>query len=86
MSAAEIFADKMLNLENTLIIGQNTAGFLIAPGNVPYYLPNSGIPFVAGIEHFMHPAGNFYEGIGIAPDVWVIGDALTAALAMVNDL
>jgi len=84
-SAGDGFADLMLSLENTLIIGQNTMGVLIASGTVEaIFLPNSGVALEFGSTLYIHPEGNFAEGLGIAPDIWVSGDALTAALAMLE--
>jgi len=84
-SASENFADMAFNLDNALVIGQNTGGSLHT--NMTYmrrYLPNSGIPFGLGRGMHIHPSGHLQEGIGIFPDVWVDGDALEAAVAMLN--
>ena len=84
-SAGEMFADAAFNIENTLIIGQNTMGALF--NNVNYmelYLPNSGLSFGLGRTTFINPEGHLPEGIGIAPDIWVTGDALAAALTMLD--
>jgi len=82
VSAGETFADQFTNIENTLIIGQNTFGMLLTSSNVPLYLPNSGMPVIMGRHLLVHPEGTWEEGIGIAPDVWVVGDALQAALSL----
>jgi C-terminal processing protease CtpA/Prc len=84
-SAAELMVDLTFNMENTLFIGQNTAGF--AQTSLPswyYRLPSSGIPFQFGVSVNVFPEGHFREGIGIAPDIWVHGDALAAALGMLE--
>ena len=84
-SAAEAFTDMTLNLENALIIGQNTWGVLLTDGRLnPFFLPNSGALFGFGTALHVFPEGHFSEGIGIAPDIWVNGDALEATLAMLN--
>jgi len=81
-SAGEVFVDLMFSMENTLVIGQNTAGVLLTNSfGAPMFLPNSGIPVMFGPSVTVHPEGHFYEGVGFAPDVWVVGDALRAALA-----
>jgi len=49
---------------------------------IDHHLPNSAIPFVFGTWLNIYPPEHFQEGVGIAPDVWVIGDSLTAALAI----
>jgi len=84
-SAAEFFTSHVLNMENTLVIGQNTGGVLLTSGFHSLHLPNSGLPVVMGPSFFMHPENQWQEGIGYAPDIWVIGDALTAALAIANN-
>jgi len=83
-SAAEVFTSKILNMQNTLVIGQNTFGTLLTNSSLPLTLPNTGIPFIMGTSLVVHPYGTWQEGIGYAPDVWVIGDALAAALAMLE--
>ena len=86
MSSGETFADQFTNIENTLVIGQNTFGMLLTSGGAPLYLPNSGMPVGLGRHMLVHPEGTWQEGIGFAPDVWVVGDALTAALSLLNEL
>jgi len=83
MSAGEIFANYMFSMENTLVIGQNTSGALINRGYAPMFLPYSGILFAPGRSLFVHCQGHFTEGVGFAPDIWVHGDALVAALTLV---
>jgi len=83
-SAGEVFTDMAFNLENTLVIGQNTWGVLQTDRSNTGFLPNSAIRFYFGRGLLIHPPGHFYEGIGIAPDIWVNGDALEAAIAMLN--
>ena len=85
LSSGEIFTDQFTNVENTLIIGQNTFGTLLTSSNLPLYLPNSGMPIIMGRYMLVHPEGVWQEGVGIAPDVWVVGDALTAALALLSE-
>ena len=84
LSSGEIFADQFTNLENTLIIGQNTFGMLLTSSGRALYLPYSGMPVSMGQYMLVHPEGTWTDGIGLAPDVWVIGDALTAALNMLD--
>ena len=84
-SAGEIFVDYALNLENTLIIGQNTSGSLVTPSGLSRTLPNSEIEVIVPNAKIILPHV-FVEGVGYAPDVWVHGgvDALDAALAMLR--
>jgi len=84
-SAAEGMVDLIFNIENTLVIGQNTGGGLLtASGARRMMLPHSGIDFNFGTSILTHPEGHFREGVGLAPDIWVLGDALTATLSMLN--
>jgi len=86
-SAAEIFADLAFNMENTLVVGQNTSGTLLTNVTVSgLMLPYSGLQFQFGGGMYVFPKGHLPEGIGLAPDVWVRGDALTAVLAMLGGL
>jgi len=85
-SAGDFFADLALNVKNTLVIGQNTEGNLISDMAYPLLrMPNSGIFFGLGRGVQFHPEGHLPEGIGITPDVWVTGDALDAAIAMLTN-
>jgi len=82
-SAAEFLTDMAFNLENTLVIGQNTWGLLKAGGNGHrFILPNSTGVFFFGQELLIHPPGHLPEGVGMDPDLWVNGNALEATIAM----
>jgi hypothetical protein len=86
-SAGEYFADQLLNMQNTLIVGQNTMGtFLTGVTAPPLYLPNSGIQ-LGGLGGMVTiaPQGYLPEGMGLAPDIWIRGDALTAVLSMLKN-
>jgi hypothetical protein len=84
-SAGELMADLTFNLTNTLVIGQNSLGFLSTALNSWHYiLPNSGVRFNFGTDQFVHPEGHLIEGRGLTPDIWVNGCALTATLGMLN--
>jgi len=86
LSAAEAFVDATMNINNTLVIGSPTMGMLKFGGAVaPTFLPNSGLTFGFSQSVFLWPEGHFYEGRGILPDVWVEGDALIAALALLRN-
>jgi len=84
-SAAESFVDAMLSMANVLVMGENTFGGLISRGNYIWTLPNSGIDFMLGSALSVFAKGQYAEGVGIAPDVWVHGDALAAALALLGN-
>lgn len=85
-STAEGFIDWALSMTNTLVIGNPTAGILAFSGDFGgrLHLPNSGINFGFGRSINLWPDGLFTEGAGIAPDIWVQGDALVAALALLE--
>ena len=87
-SAGEVFVDAAFSMTNTLVIGIPTHGVLVASGAHPdsgYSLPNTGLPFGFGSTLYVWPEGHFAEGVGILPDIWVDGDALTAALALLRN-
>jgi len=85
-SAGELFTDIAFNMKNTLVIGQNTFGTLTCNLSYPYLrMPNSGIILGLGRGLMLHPEGHFAEGVGYRPDVWVTGDALAAAIAMLTN-
>jgi len=83
--SGERMADMMFNMANTLVIGQNTRGSAISDSGWPIILPNTGIVVSFGNMLILFPEGHFATGRGITPDIWVTGDALTAALAMVEN-
>jgi len=72
------------NIENTLVIGQNTAGMLNTSGGSALFLPRSGQHISFGHFAHVHPPGHLPEGIGLTPDIWVHGDALAATFAMLE--
>ncbi|MCL2397490.1 MAG: S41 family peptidase [Defluviitaleaceae bacterium] len=85
-SAAEGFTDHAFNMTNTLVIGTSTGGVLAFDMTYPQlYLSNTGTPFGLGRTMMLWPDGHFAEGVGIQPDIWASGDALTAALALVRN-
>jgi len=84
-SAPEHFVDMVLGMGNTLVIGQNTFGAVINRGHSPLALPNSGIFLMFGRAVRIFPQGYFAEGVGLAPDIWVHGDSLAAALSLIGN-
>jgi len=84
-SAGEAMVDLAFSIENTFVIGQNTHGALICVGDARRTMPGSGIPFGFGVSLFVHPEGHFTESRGFAPDIWVSGDALEAAIGMLSN-
>jgi len=84
-STGERMVDLALNLRNTLFIGHNTGGVYITGRSswIPA-LPNSRIRIEFGGGMHIFPDGHFREGVGFAPDIWVTGCALAAALGMIE--
>lgn len=83
-SGAELFVDMTHNLENTLIIGENTAGCLQGTGGMVLTLPYSRLKFSCGIAANLWPEGQFSEGYGLEPDLWC--PAVYAEEAAINFL
>ena len=84
-SAAEFMVDMAFNIENTLVIGQNTGGALLSNFGIAARLPRSRMPNNIGNYMFILHENHFREGRGFAPDIWVSGDALTAALGLIHN-
>ena len=95
-SGAEFFLDLTTNLTNTIIVGTNTAGNMtilesdqvFRSGTGHTALMNSGITINFGGDQILlwpEIEGHFAESIGIEPDIWVHGDALSAAVAMLRN-
>ncbi len=80
-SAAETFTDISRNLENTLIIGENTYGCMVSNAYTVISLPNSKISIQLGSDLNIFPEDDFQEFIGFQPDLWTDGDAEQAAAA-----
>ena len=71
-SAAEWLIDAAYNLENVLVVGDNTAGAMV--GNISYIqLKNSKLIIGAGSSQAIIPDTNDYfeEYRGLYPDLWV---------------
>jgi len=84
--APEIFVDLAMNMSNTLVIGNATAGASRFGGfDDPSFLPNSNIAFGFSQTMYIWPEGYYTHGFGIRPDIWVGGDSLTAALALLRN-
>ena len=69
-SAAEMFVDLSHNVENTLVIGENTAGCLTGNAASPFQLMYSRIEVSYGNMVTIFPEGDFAEGYGYEPDLW----------------
>ena len=84
-SAAEFFVDLTMNMTNTLIVGAPTNGAMRFGGGWSNYLPNSGLAFRFGWFMALWDEEHFTESMGIMPDIWVDGDALVAAVALLHE-
>ena len=86
-SAAEVFVDAAVNVENTLLIGHNTFGMLISNAYTWMVLPESGIAIQLGSDLRVFADGSFEEYVGFSPDLWVSGaDAEDLAVILVQNL
>jgi len=84
-SAGEVMVDLVFNITNTLVVGSPTMGALAFGAPAWWALPNSNIPVFISQDMNIWPEGHFAEGVGIKPDIWVDGDALTATLALLRN-
>lgn len=71
-SAAEFFVQLARNMENTILIGENTRGSFGYFNSHSYRLPNSGIIFWAGSARTEFPNLDARQqlGHGFLPDIW----------------
>ena len=71
-SSAELFVDTMHNLENVLIIGENTSGTILSSSERKQ-LPNSKIIATMGRTTIhLFPGEDYFEELrGFYPDIWV---------------
>ena len=70
-SGAEMFIDTSYNMENTLIVGENTRGWFTASIRGTMTLPNTGLYVSFGPHLFLHPDGDYFEEYrGFLPDIW----------------
>ncbi len=85
-SAGEMFVDIAHNLENTIIVGTNTAGGLTGDNVGSITLSNSKIPVSFGNGLSFFPKNYFEEFVGFKPDLWVKGDAEEAVLKLIENM
>lgn len=87
-SSSEVLVDIAYNLENTLLIGENTAGGLLGTSN-KIALPNSGCAVNVGGETILLPAEvDYFEELrGFYPDIWVpAGEAEELAVKLLQNI
>jgi hypothetical protein len=75
-SAGERSVMMLRSLPNVLLVGDTTLGGISTV--IPHTLPNGWIVRVS-IQQVLSPAGEAFEGLGIAPDVFVDGQPLPAS-------
>ena len=89
-SASELFLDYAYNLENVLIIGENSSGALISSLS-KVYLPNSLCEVNIGADGrlcILSEENDYFEELrGFYPDIWVpAGEAEEAAINLINNM
>ena len=84
-SGGEAFVDLAHNVENTLVIGENTAGCLSSNQGFVAVLKNSGITVQFGGSVIIHPENEFVECYGYEPDLWCLAsEAEEAAINFIK--
>ncbi len=89
-SASELFLDYAYNLENILIVGENTRGALIGSLST-IYLPNSVCEVNIGADGrlcILPEENDYFEELrGFYPDIWIpAGEAEEAAINLINNM
>lgn len=87
-SSAEQFLDALHNVENVLIIGENTNGCIISSGG-QHQLPNSKAQVILGSRYIhLFPSKEYFEELkGMEPDIWVpAGEAEELAVKLIENL
>lgn len=87
-SAAEHFTEIAHNVENTLIIGENSTGAMFGSGSGGWFeLPNTHLRLSFGISYSILPENPAYfqEYRGLEPDIWVpAGEAEELAVKFIE--
>jgi hypothetical protein len=82
---ADVFAKYLKQLNNVVIIGENTFGGGIFGDNTRYLLPNSGLTLILQYKIFAPTDFNNSSDISLKPDLWVpAADALPRVLAAIK--
>ena len=87
-SASEMLIDCAYNLENVLIIGENTMGAVLGGGG-NIYLPSSAVKVGVGNGLMsLQTEGEYFEELrGFYPDIWVpAGEAEELAVKLIENL
>lgn len=81
-SAGEGFVLRASQLENVVVVGENTMGCLTFGNISAHKLPNSNLMVWMPINFGLFPDQQLREGIGLDPDLWVpAADAVNYAVA-----
>jgi len=81
-SAGEGFVLRASQLENVLVVGENTMGCLTFGNISAHKLPHSNLTVWMPINFGLFPDQEIREGVGLAPDLWVpAADAVNYAVA-----
>jgi C-terminal processing protease CtpA/Prc len=85
-SSVEEACLRLRTIENSIVIGCNTAGCALGGSVQNYYLPHSGATFaIGGFMQFQGTADNI-DGVGYNPDIWCEPEAaLTSAVALLQN-
>ncbi len=85
-SSVEEACLRLRTIENSIVIGSNTAGCSLGGSVQDYYLPHSGVTFaIGGFTQFQGKAANI-DGIGYEPDIWCDPEnALNSAVALLQN-
>ncbi|MCL2557852.1 MAG: hypothetical protein FWE09_05180 [Treponema sp.] len=71
-SAGEVFLSELMQMENVVVIGTNTAGVKLTGGIIRTALPNSNLETQFGsLTLSLRPDFSQHEGVGYPPDLWV---------------
>ena len=86
-SSAETLCDELISCPDvdTLLVGVNTRGAVIGGMGMEPVLPNTHLRAAFGLSLCLSPEGYCPETAGLAPDLWVQGDALEAVLALLDE-
>lgn len=84
-SSVEEACLRLRTIENSIVIGSNTAGCALGGSTQTYYLPYSGVQFaIGGFMQLQGKAENI-DGIGYEPDIWCDpADALACVGALLQ--
>ena len=84
-SSVEEACLRLRTIENSVVIGSNTAGCALGGSVQEYFLPNSGATFAIGGFMQLQGTAENIDGIGYEPDIWCEPQkALDSAVALLQ--